>query len=90
MKYKWLRTAFFIGLFIAFFSAMATGAEKDPEGCTVIGVGRLATVGGVYWFYVDNPYVSTYVPIYAGVEEVSELYKTYDYERYSPKNISQT
>ncbi len=45
-----------------------------------------AAVGGVYWFYVDNPYVSTYVPIYAGVEEVSELYKNYDYERYSEKS----
>ena len=36
-------------------------------------------VGGIYWFYVDNPFVSTYVPIYAGVTEVSPLYKTYDY-----------
>jgi len=42
-----------------------------------------ASVGGVYWFYVDNPYVSTYVPIYAGVQEVSELYKNYDLERFS-------
>jgi dipeptidase len=35
-------------------------------------------VGGVYWFYVDNQHVSTYVPIYAGVQEISPLYKTYD------------
>lgn len=42
-----------------------------------------AAIGGVYWFYVDNPYVSTYVPIYAGVQEISELYKNYDYETYS-------
>jgi len=40
-------------------------------------------VGGVYWFYVDNPFVSTYVPIYAGVTDVSSLYKTYDYSEYS-------
>ncbi len=40
-------------------------------------------VGGVYWFYVDNQYVSTYVPIYAGVQEISELYKTYDPDKFS-------
>jgi dipeptidase len=40
-------------------------------------------VGGIYWFYVDNPFVSTYVPIYAGVTDVSPLYKTYDYRAYS-------
>lgn len=40
-------------------------------------------VGGVYWFYVDNPYVSAYVPVYAGVTDVSPLYKTYDYNEFS-------
>lgn len=40
-------------------------------------------VGGIYWFYVDNPFVSPYVPIYAGVTDVSPLYKTYDYREYS-------
>lgn len=35
-------------------------------------------IGGVYWFYVDNPFVSTYVPIYAGVTDVAEAYKRYD------------
>lgn len=35
-------------------------------------------IGGVLWFYVDNPFVSTYVPIYAGVTSTSELYRTYD------------
>jgi len=39
--------------------------------------------GGIYWFYVDNPYVSAYVPIYAGVTDVSPLYKTYDYNEFS-------
>ncbi len=43
-------------------------------------------VGGVYWFYVDNPYVSTYVPIYAGVQEISPLYKTYDMSKFSNKS----
>jgi dipeptidase len=40
-------------------------------------------VGGVYWFYVDNPYISTYVPIYAGVQEISPLYKIYDFDTFS-------
>ena len=40
-------------------------------------------VGGIYWFYVDNPYVSTYVPIYAGVREISSLYQTYDARQYT-------
>ncbi len=40
-------------------------------------------VGGIYWFYVDNPFVSPYVPVYAGVADVSPLYKTYDYFAYS-------
>ncbi len=42
-----------------------------------------AAVGGVYWFYVDNPYVSTYVPVYAGVREISELYESYDARQFS-------
>lgn len=41
------------------------------------------SIGGVYWFYVDNPYVSTYVPIYAGVQKISPLYKTYDFSKFS-------
>jgi dipeptidase len=40
-------------------------------------------VGGVYWFYIDNPFVSPYVPVYAGVTDVSPLYKTYDYREFS-------
>jgi dipeptidase len=40
-------------------------------------------IGGVYWFYIDNPYVSAYVPIYAGVQEVSEPYKTFDIKNFS-------
>ena len=35
-------------------------------------------VGGIYWFYVDNAYTSAYVPIYSGVTDVAECYKTYD------------
>jgi dipeptidase len=40
-------------------------------------------VGGIYWFYVDNPFVSAYVPVYAGVSDVSPFYKTYDYNEFS-------
>ncbi|MFO7891016.1 MAG: C69 family dipeptidase [bacterium] len=43
-------------------------------------------VGGVYWFYVDNQHISTYVPIYAGVTEICEEYKTYDPDQYSEKS----
>ena len=42
-----------------------------------------AALGGVYWFYVDNPFVSAYVPIYAGVQEVAPAYKNYDFNRFS-------
>ncbi len=42
-----------------------------------------SAIGGVYWFYVDNQYTSTYVPIYAGTQEVSPLYKTYDPDWFS-------
>ncbi len=42
-----------------------------------------APIGGVYWFYVDNQHVSTYAPIYAGVQEISPLYKTYDPDKFS-------
>lgn len=41
-----------------------------------------APIGGVYWFYVDNPHVSTYVPIYAGVKEIADAYRTYDIRGY--------
>ena len=40
-------------------------------------------IGGVYWFYVDNQYVSTYVPIYVGTMEIDPLFKTYDPDEYS-------
>jgi dipeptidase len=40
-------------------------------------------IGGIYWFYLDNQHVSTYVPIYAGVQEISPFYKTYDPDHFS-------
>ena len=40
-------------------------------------------IGGIYWFYLDNQHVSTYVPIYTGVQDISPSYKTYDPDRFS-------
>ena len=40
-------------------------------------------IGGVYWFYVDNQHVSTYVPVYAGVQAISPLFMEYDPNNYS-------
>ena len=39
-------------------------------------------IGGVYWVYLDNPYFSPYIPIYAGNLSVDETYKTYDPNKY--------
>lgn len=43
-------------------------------------------VGGVYWVYLDNPYVSPYVPIYAGNLSVDASYNIYNPEKYSEKS----
>ncbi|NOX48637.1 MAG: peptidase [Chlorobi bacterium] len=43
-------------------------------------------IGGVYWVYLDNPYFSPYVPIYAGNLSVAESYKTYDPNKYDEKS----
>ncbi len=41
-----------------------------------------AHIGGVYWFYVDNQHVSTYVPIYAGVLDIHSAYKTWNPDQF--------
>ncbi len=41
-------------------------------------------IGGKYWFYLCNQYVSTFTPVYAGVSEISPLYSTYNMEAYQP------
>ncbi len=43
-------------------------------------------IGGIYWYYLDNQYTSTYVPIYAGVQEINPLYKSYNPNEYSDKS----
>ena len=40
-------------------------------------------VGGIYWFYCDNPMIGPYVPIYAGATAVSPLYQSYDFREFS-------
>ncbi|MCK5028500.1 MAG: C69 family dipeptidase [Bacteroidales bacterium] len=43
-------------------------------------------IGGVYWVYLDNPYFSPYIPIYAGNLSTHESYQTYDPNKYSEKS----
>jgi dipeptidase len=43
-------------------------------------------IGGVYWVYLDNPYFSPYVPIYAGNLSVAETYNVYDPEKYDERS----
>ncbi len=43
-------------------------------------------IGGVYWVYLDNPYFSPYVPIYAGNLSTHKTYQTYDPNAYSEKS----
>jgi len=40
-------------------------------------------IGGLYWVYQDNPYISPYVPIYAGCSDTAPSYQNYDPEKYS-------
>jgi dipeptidase len=40
-------------------------------------------VGGLYWVYQDNPYISPYMPIYSGCSDTAPSYQTYDPEKYS-------
>jgi dipeptidase len=43
-------------------------------------------IGGVYWVYLDNPYFSPYVPIYAGNLSVAEAYNIYDPAKYDERS----
>lgn len=45
-----------------------------------------ADIGGVYWVYLDNPYFSPYVPIYAGNLSVHESYNIYNPSKYDEKS----
>ena len=39
-------------------------------------------IGGIYYVFLDNPYFSPYVPIYAGNLSIDPTYKTYNPEKY--------
>jgi len=43
-------------------------------------------IGAVYWVYLDNPYISPYIPIYAGVRQTAECYRVYDPGQYSDES----
>ena len=43
-------------------------------------------VGGVYWIFLDNPYVGPYVPMYAGNLSTHESYQLYDPEAYDERS----
>jgi dipeptidase len=40
-------------------------------------------VGGVLWFYLDNPHMSLYVPVYAGVQDTPLSWRTFDRNKFS-------
>ncbi len=42
-----------------------------------------AAIGGLYWLYQDNPYISPYVPIYAGCSDTAPSYQVFDPGKYS-------
>ena len=43
-------------------------------------------IGGVYWIFIDNPYVGPYVPMYAGNLSTHESYQIYDPEQYDERS----
>ncbi len=43
-------------------------------------------IGGIYWVYLDNPYISPYVPIYAGNLSTADSYHIYNPGKYEEKS----
>ena len=43
-------------------------------------------VGGVYWIFLDNPYVGPYVPMYAGNLSTHESYQIFDPNQYDERS----
>ena len=43
-------------------------------------------IGGVAWFYLDNPHTSCFVPVYAGVGRFPDSWKVYDRRKFSRKS----
>ncbi len=44
-------------------------------------------IGGVYWVYQDNQVPGIYMPIYAGVQEINPVFKTYNPDEYSDESL---
>ena len=44
-------------------------------------------VGGIYWYFVDNQYVSTYIPIYTGVQQIHPSYKIFNPDQYTEDSV---
>lgn len=40
-------------------------------------------IGGIIWFYFDNPATSIHVPIYVGVQEIPDSWSTFDRTKFS-------
>ncbi|GAK60025.1 peptidase U34 dipeptidase [Candidatus Vecturithrix granuli] len=40
-------------------------------------------IGGVLWFYHDNPHVSLYVPVYCSVQKFPKSWQTFDRDHFS-------
>jgi dipeptidase len=43
-------------------------------------------IGGIYCVYLDNPYISPYVPIYFGNLSIDKSYNTYNPKKYDEKS----
>ncbi len=43
-------------------------------------------IGGVYWVYQDNPFISPYVPVYAGCTDTAPSYQLYDPENFNERS----
>ena len=43
-------------------------------------------IGGIYWVYLDNPYVSPYVPIFFGNLSVDKSYNIYNPKKYQKES----
>ena len=39
-------------------------------------------IGGLYYVYLDKTYISAYMSVYAGVQEIHPYYKTYDWFKF--------
>jgi len=47
-------------------------------------------MGGLYYVYLDKTYISTYMSVYAGVQEIHPYYKTYDWFKFDENSALKT